>query len=170
MHPNNERQLTAGSLKEILDYNPGTGIFSWKIYRNRPAKLGQKCGCVRDGKYFCISINYVDYFAHRLAWLYMTGEWPENTVDHKNRIKTDNRWCNLREATYSQNIANSPNRQNSSGYRGSYKRKDRKNMWRAVIMKEGKRINLGYYKSAKEAHDAYLKGRKILFGEFGEHI
>ena len=83
--------LTQSALKDILHYDPTTGIFT--RYGNYT-----KCGSKSYQGYILIGIGSKMYYAHRLAWLYMTGEWPSNEIDHKNRIRDDNRWKNLREA------------------------------------------------------------------------
>lgn len=123
-------------LRELLDYNPETGAFVWKVlssgrrFELRNKKYaGRIAGCRHVSGYIEIRIDGVTYKAHRLAWLYMTGGWPRNEIDHANLCRSDNRWVNLREATHAQNQANRPARstsalqlkgvtKNGSGYRG----------------------------------------------------
>ncbi|CAH0532169.1 Phage HNH homing endonuclease (ACLAME 27) [Ralstonia phage UAM5] len=98
--------------------------------------------------------------AHRLAWLYMTGKWPEQFIDHANMNKGDNRWGNLREANKSQNNANQPAR-TTSGLKGAY--------WSNASMSWQAKINkryLGSYGTAEEAHAAYMEAARERFGEF----
>ena len=107
-------------LKELVDYDSETGIFTWKPRKwAYGAKAGTEAGW-RDWKgYVIITLDRVNYRAHRLAWLYMTGEWPSQDVDHKDRNKANNRWINLREATRSQNMGNQSLRDcNTSGVKG----------------------------------------------------
>ena len=94
-------------VRQLLDYDPDTGIFRWKV-NTRQIKPGQIAGTVKKNKrqsYILIGIGRRHYYAHRLAWFLVTGTWPSE-VDHKNRVGTDNRWCNLREVTRAQNLMN----------------------------------------------------------------
>jgi|SRR5277367_5036257 len=106
--------LTLSRLHEVLHYDPETGEFrSLKRHGWR-----RKCGTISRG-YLRIKIDGRSYLAQQLAWFYMTGEWPENEVDHRNRTKLDNRWTNFRPATRLQNCNNrSLSRNNTSGANG----------------------------------------------------
>jgi hypothetical protein len=103
--------LTQERLQEVLEYNPDTGIFVWKINKGSRARKGQIAGCA-DKKvgnkpvYIGIRIDGKLYDAQRLAFLYMNGEFPKLLVDHKNRNGLDNRWENLKEVTYSESNKN----------------------------------------------------------------
>ena len=102
--------LTADRLREVLDYDPATGVFTCRVSRGgrRGGSIGSVAGRIRkrDG-YIVIMVDREDYAAHRLAFLWMTGEWPPDCVDHINRNTGDNKWSNLRNATVAQNNANS---------------------------------------------------------------
>src|SRR5262249_32141337 len=114
--------ITQERLKEVLFYSPKTGTFIWRVTLNPRGKAGSVAGC-KDGAYWAIRIDRTLYDAHRLAWLYMTGEWPEG-IDHRDKDGINNRWKNLREADQSQNGANSRLRVNSAtGYKGVYLRR-----------------------------------------------
>lgn len=102
-------------LKSILDYEPETGIFRWKIvkrgWRGKTIAFpGDRAGHIERDGYWRISIDGKFYLMHRLAWLWMTGDWPEIVIDHKDRDKGNNKWANLRDATYSENSRNSSRR------------------------------------------------------------
>src|SRR5437879_5605760 len=110
--------LTAERLKELLTYDPETGEFRWKVAPNGRVRVGDIAGCVSSRGYILIGIDGALYRAHRLAFLFMTGAFPEPQVDHSNRDKADNRWLKLREANNSQNNANKPAQSNNtSGYK-----------------------------------------------------
>lgn len=96
--------ITQEELKELLHYDPNTGLFTWKVVRSNRYKVGNVAGFSRSG-YVDIGINNRGYRAHRLAFLYMTGLIPKE-VDHINRIRHDNRWENLRGCTSRENSEN----------------------------------------------------------------
>lgn len=140
--------LTQEYLKSILDYNPSTGLFKWKVKMSRSIVVGSLAGCLKDKKepYVIIKIKRKRYKAHRLAWLYHYGRWPTPLVDHKNRVKGDNWIDNLREATYKENRANNSQ---SPGI-DLYYRKDR-NVWRLRRRVGGKRVSLGHFPTKEAA-------------------
>ena len=142
--------ITQEYLKSILKYNKETGIFTWlKRNGNIAGTLNKISG------YIIISINNKNYRAHRLAWLYMTGNFPVNQMDHINRIRNDNRFENLREATNQENDFNKGEyKNNTSGYKGVFLNKE-KNKWQAQIGINGKNINLGYFTNPEDASAAY---------------
>ena len=158
--------LTIEQLKEVLDYNPDTGVFTWKKTCRNRVVVGSVAGNKDNHGYICIKINRKPYKAHRLAYLYMTGNFPENFIDHINHIRDDNRWTNLRDATYSQNQFNkSTNKTNTSGYKGvSWNKQVKK--WRAQIKYMKKSIYIGYYTTPQEAAEAYNKKAIELSGKF----
>lgn len=158
-------KLTQNRLMEVLRYDPATGLFGWLVKPNRRIAVGQVAGCVKN-TYVTIGVDGVLHYAHRLAWLYMTGDFPAGEVDHRNRIKHDNRWCNLREATGEQNNANKgvPSH-NSSGAKGVSLCK-RSGKWRAYVKKGRKSFSLGYYNSVSEAAKAASDAREALHGDF----
>ncbi len=150
-------ELTQDRLKELAEYSAETGELI--RYDGVPGSFNSK-------GYPQITIDGMTYPVHRLAWLYMTGEWPKHQIDHKNRVKTDNAFLNLREATQSQNMINGgKSKRNKSGYRGvSWHSKYQK--WRACISINGKLIHLGYTETAEDAHSLYINAGRIHFGEF----
>lgn len=149
-------ELTAELLRNIVRYDPLTGFF----YRLRTRAM-----IISDTSdpYIRISINGKRYQAHRLAWLYMTGEWPPHEIDHKDRSKHNNVWTNLRCATTKQNQENITKRANtSSGVTGvSWSVGAQK--WVVSLMNFGKRIYLGNYISLEEAIEARRDAERRYF-------
>lgn len=156
--------LTAERLKQVLHYDPDTGIFTWLVSSGRVSR-GTSAGTNKDG-YINISVDRRLYRAHRLAWLYMTGQWPNELLDHKDLNRSNNRWDNIRAANSFGNSCNSPKpSNNTSGYKGVrwYKANER---WSAQIQINRKSVHLGYFDRAEEAHAAYCTAANELFGEF----
>ena len=143
--------LTQNRLKEVAIYNESSGVFTWAVSRGGFVKHGQPCGCVTNG-YVCIAIDGKRYKAHRLAWLYVYGDFPKLCIDHIDGDKSNNRISNLRQASHSENIQNQrrATKANSSGLIGASQYK-RTNKWQSVIGINGKNKHLGYFKSAAEA-------------------
>lgn len=156
--------ITQQELKERLDYNPDTGEFTWKVSSGTRAKIGSVAGTKDRNGYIRISINEKRYLAHRLAWFYMNSEWPQEFIDHINHIKDDNRYLNLRLATKNDNSRNAKMRvDNKCGYKGVSIDGTK---YKAQICKNHKRITLGRFDTAEEAHAAYIAAAKIHFKDF----
>lgn len=155
--------MTQEYLKSIVDYDPETGFIVWAFHRGSRSEKGRTAGYKRPNNgYITISINKKTYLAHRLAWLYMYGEWPNGQVDHINHIRTDNRIKNLRVVDSTGNNKNSslPST-NTSGHVGVYF--DKKiGKWMAKIHKNNKQIWLGYFLSIDDAIIARKTAEKIL--------
>jgi len=158
--------LNCEQLRALLRYDATTGVFTWIVNRGGRFRAGTVAGWLTEKGYIKIRIGGRDYKAHRLAWLYMTGCWPEHEVDHENTIRSDNRWDNLREATGAQN---SRNRRkpvtNTSGFKGVSWNKITC-QWQAVIHIDGKRVILGQFNSPEDAHQAYVAAASEHYGEF----
>jgi HNH endonuclease/AP2 domain len=163
------KELTASRLRQLLSYNPDTGLFTRLITRPGTAgkaRAGSVAGTTQSAGYIQICIDGEKYLAHRLAFLYMRGSFPRGNVDHANHAPNDNRFGNLRSGSQSQNCANSRLPCTSTtGKKGVYYRPDYGN-WLAMICKDGKKIYLGLFDSAEAAQQAYLKAARRLFGEF----
>lgn len=156
--------LTQEYLKSIIHYDAESGVFTWRVYKG-PAST-RTIGTKTKGGYTAISIDYKKYYAHRLAWLYMTGEWPENEIDHIDTDKANNKWINLRSATHKQNQANIKRRKdNTTGIKGVYYGKHVAK-WIANISHNGKNINLGCYETKEDAAKAYAQAAKHYHGEY----
>lgn len=143
-------------VRRIFDYEPATGYFTWKrrpeLKQNWNTHMaGQRAGvAVKDG-YIVICINRAKYRAHRLAFLYMTGQHAPDEIDHIDRNKHNNAWANLRAATHAENCANQPMRKNNtSGHRGVTWSKNR-NKWFVQYMRNGIKYNAGYFVDYDEA-------------------
>lgn len=157
--------ITAERLREVLHYDPETGVFTCRINRRR-ARTGDIAGTLTKKGYVQIAIDGSLYLGHRLAWLYMTGEWPELDCDHEDTNKSNNRWSNLREATPTQNNANCRTRShNVSGLKGVRYDK-RRSRWWACLTANKKFVWLGYHPTPEAAHAAYVTAAKDYFGEF----
>lgn len=149
------RIISQSYLHTILDYNQHTGVFTWRINKGQRGKAGSETSVLGNHGYKVIKIDSIRHQAHRLAWLYMTGSWPVSQIDHINRIKTDNRFENLREVTLAENAQNHPVRiDNTSGHVGVCWHKTT-NKWIAKISINKKAIHLGVYANIADAIKAY---------------
>ncbi len=156
--------LTSKRLKELLDYDPVTGVFLWREPRGHMREGSRAGSRTRQDGYVYIKIDCVLYRASRLAWLHVHGKWPSGHIDHKNRNTSDDRMANLRNASRSQNHANRKCPKSSTTmYKGVSKRGNR---YRAYINKGGQRHWLGNFDEPAEAHQAYITAARNLFGEF----
>lgn len=162
---------SAQEIRSVLDYEPTTGIFTWKVpagrYGRIPAgSVAGHVGCVNGYRLIGLGGSGKTLRASILAWLWMTGEWPTDEVDHHNRNRSDDRWDNLRLATSVQNAANRKVRSDSgSGLKGVYFDRDRE-CWRAKAVVNGKRRWLGRFGTREEAASAYLAAAAQTYGEF----
>lgn len=175
--------LTSTFLRELLNYDPVTGLFSWRnrtpaMFCNTKHSAAHECarwnsryggkpaGKINKNKYVDIKINGSLHLAHRLAWLWMTGEWPTCQVDHINGDRSDNRLVNLRAATNAQNCANRRiRRDNRSGLKGVYFH-NQSGKFRAEICVNGRSKTIGSFDTASAAHAAYCGAAQKHFGEF----
>ena len=157
--------LTQARLKELIVYDPETGLVAQKP-RKGVSDTSFKSGADHNRGYKQIGVAKKVHLVHRLAWLYMTGEWPANDVDHINGDRADNRWANLRQATSAENKCNSRMRSdNTSGVKGiSWEAKA--NRWRAEIWHEGKKHYVGVSKNIDELLPKLEARRKELHGAF----
>ena len=159
--------LTQTRLKELLHYDPESGIFTRKVRTTNSVKVGDVAGTVDNTTgYLRITVDGKIYKAHRLAWLLHTGEWPVDQIDHANNVKTDNRIVNLRPATNGENNQNKgKNRSNTSGFKGVCFDKH-SGKWRADIECPWGQKNLGRFKSKEEAARTYAFAACILHGTY----
>ena len=161
---NLEPLLTQEELKQLLHYDPETGVFTWLVDSNRKVKAGSIAGYKHSKGYVEVGISEFIYKAHRLAFLYMTGNFPLDCVDHINGIRDDNRWLNLRSCTNQQNQFNRRvYKDNKSGYKGVGKIGDK---WQAKICIGGVRRSIGTFDTPELASQAYQNHAKKVHGEF----
>lgn len=153
--------ITLEMLKGLLCYEPETGDFRRLTSPSHNAKAGSAAGCLRSDSYLQISVGGEMYLAHRLAWLYAHGEWPPAQIDHINGIRDDNRLCNLRLATPSENQQNQrvAYANNTTGLLGVSARRKK---FMASIQVFGNRIRLGVFPTKEIAHSVYLKAKRYL--------
>ena len=153
--------LTQIRLKELLNYNTETGIFTW-IKSNFGVTLFSNAGTINSHGYVKIKIDGKSYNASRLAFLYINGKFPNNQVDHINGIRSDNSYINLRDVTHSGNgqnkkIALSFNKTKLLGV-SFYKAG---NNYQASIGVNNRKKHLGYFDTAEDAHNAYVIAKRI---------
>jgi len=144
--------ITQKELKESLHYNPETGVFVWLASPHGKVNAGDIAGFTdKTTGYIKITVNSKKNYAHRLAWLYMTGEWPEDQIDHDDRVRANNKWDNLFAATNQENNKNkSKQKNNTSGVTGvSWFARDK--IWRARVTINDKEKHLGYFVDKFEA-------------------
>lgn len=157
--------ITVSRLKEVLKYDPLTGIFLW-LKKPRQRAMSAIAGSINPYGYRQICIDQKTYKAHRLAWFFVYEEWPIGAIDHVNRSKDDNRIANLRPANHSLNQANSKLRTNNKcGFKGVYLHKI-SGLYMARVTYHRKNILIGYYKTPEEAHAAYIGAAREYFGEY----
>ena len=155
--------LTQERLKELLHYDPNTGNFIWLVRTSNRFCVGDVAGSLSNKGYKYTQIDGCKYRASRLAWFYMTGEWPKDQVDHFNTIRNDDRWCNLREATNRINAQNKRKAQNNNktGFLGVSPAHDYKGFI-AQITFNGEVQYLGTFDTPELAHKAYLDAKRVM--------
>jgi hypothetical protein len=159
--------LTHDRLRELVFYDPETGNFTWRVKRSRGVKAGAIAGTRnRSHGYVMICLENHRYRAHRLAWFYVHGEWPDGDIDHIDGDRTNNRIGNLRPCCDRLNAGNARRyANNSSGYKGVSWHKGNR-AWCAQIRIDGRLKHLGQYDCPKKAHGAYMTAARKVFGEF----
>ncbi len=163
--------IAQARLKELLSYDPDTGVFTWKVSRGK-VKAGDVSACIHtfgSGKsYRVIKLAGRQYLSHRLAWLYTRGHFPAREIDHINGDGTDNRLCNLRSVTHSENQKNIRlYSNNASGVCGvSWHKPSRK--WLARIKADSKRLHLGLFEDLSDAIAARQEA-EIKYGFHQNH-
>lgn len=158
--------ITQERLKELFDYDPATGWFTNRLSRKR-STIGGRAGSPTGHGYRKLTIDYEKYYEHHLVWLYVYGVWPRE-LDHKDGDRSNNAIENLRLATRSQNNFNAKRKTGESGLTGAYLDK-RTTRWYSKIQLGGQVMYLGTFKSAMEAHEAFMAAVLYHHGEFAFH-
>lgn len=153
-------ELTAERLRELLNHDPKTGVFTRQARACATAPAGCIAGTVKRNGYIYIGADGGSYLAHRLAWLYSTGAWPAGVIDHINGSRGDNRIANLRDVTVAENSQNlrAGHKDSASKFLGVSRKRGR---WRANIYSGGRHISLGGYEPQEDASAAYLAAKRI---------
>lgn len=155
--------LTAERARELLTYDPETGALRWRVPRG--VKTGALAGTRTSEGYTQVEVDFRLYKAHRVAWLLQTGKWPKHHIDHRNGMRADNRWRNLREATPAENARNRrPSDRNSSGRVGVTKTASGR--WQAFIGVDLKNVVLGTFDTFDEAVSVRAQAEVEHYGEF----
>ena len=151
--------ITAERLRQILAYDPATGVFTWRMRTAIRATVGSVAGSINSDGYILISIDDRKHRAHRLAWMWMYGEWPKHQVDHINGIRTDNRIVNLRNVSSIVNSQNerSARRNNKTGLLGV---RPSGNRFQSAIRIDGNKTHLGCFETPELAHAAYVAAKR----------
>ena len=153
--------FSAEELRSAIDYNKETGDFTWKSKKTGWTRAGALAGSTRKDGYVLISVNGKRYLAHRLAWLYVNGQWPSKLIDHIDGNPSNNRIANLREADQRTNMQNQRRAlsNSKSGYLGVCWSANAKK-WHSQINIDGTNTHVGYYNTKEEAHAAYVDAKR----------
>jgi hypothetical protein len=159
--------ITQDRMRSAVSYNPNTGVFV-RLHERMNRSIGKPTGSLTALGYIIIGIYGGKYYAHRLAWFWVHGEWPESLVDHIDGNKTNNKIINLRLATHGQNLSNSKvSIKNTSGFKGVVFQPESGN-WIAKIKVNYDGYHLGSFKTKIEAAMAYDEAAIKYFGPFAK--
>lgn len=161
--------MNLSRLKEVLSYDSGSGNLYWKECLSPVAQVGSVAGTLQSNGYITVGLDGKILRAHRIAWALHYNNQPPKLIDHKNRVKSDNRIDNLRSTTvvdnaYNQGLA----KNNKSGIKG-VSWDNTRNKWRATCSVSGVRSNLGYYDTIEQASKAVATFRRLNHGEFANN-
>lgn len=159
-------KATLDDLRRAFAYDKLTGQVTWAVPPRAQRQKGDIAGTIQPNGYIRITYRGERIFAHRLIWFIVTGEWPPIDIDHKDTVRSNNAWDNLRIATKPENAQNkNGRRKSSSGLKGvSWNKRDK--VWQATIKIGGRQKNLGSRRTAEEAHGLYVDAARRQFGEF----
>ena len=158
--------LTAERLREVLEYNPQTGSLVWRI--DPPRKhgfIGKRAGSRGKNGYVSVCIEQKSFLAHRLAWLYVHGCWPQGQIDHVNGDRSDNRLANLRDVPQRINLQNRRSvraSKKTSHLLGVFPVDSLKNPWGSAVRVDRKKVHIGVFPTEEAAHLAYVEVKRRL--------
>jgi hypothetical protein len=155
---------TAARVRELFAYDASTGVFTRRVRTSNRINVGDVAG-VQDRKgYLLLRVDGVIYKAHRVAWLYVHGDWPQGLIDHINGNTSDNRIANLRDVSRAANMQNLKRamRTSSTGMLGVHRNPGAVKPFKARIVANGVPRHLGVFDTAEEAHEAYLSAKREL--------
>ena len=157
--------LTQSRLKEWFDYNPDTGVLTWRIKPSRGIKIGSQAGTPTSAGYIAFQISKKKMYAHRAIWAYVYGIWPPEEIDHINHIRNDNRLCNLRLANRLQNSHNTQKHaKNLSGYKGvAWHNRNKK--WQVQMLFCNKSYYVGQFLNLQDAVQARFQMETKLYAD-----
>lgn len=158
-------RLTADRLRHVLSYDPETGRFTWSV-RASGVRFGHQAGSIATNGYVYVKVDGQKYCAHRLAWLYVHGEWPNDEIDHINGTRADNRIANLRDVPRSVNNQNRLHLRsdNTSGFAGVSRTAEGR--WRARACVGGQEVRLGHFDTPEAANEACVNAKRRLYAGF----
>jgi len=163
------REITADEARRIFSYDPETGVLRWEVPLANVVKKGTPCACKNSSGYYTVGIYGKMHTVHRIIWLMMTGSFPDATIDHINRDRSDNRWSNLRPATISQQRGNTGAARSKTGVRGVVRMGKK---YQAKIKMKDPTTGLssvhclGTYPTLEQAGAAYDAAALRYYGEF----
>jgi hypothetical protein len=161
------RNVSYARVRELFDYQPKTGKLIWLVAHGRWKRIpaGTAAGTLTTANHLVVRIDGDNYLCHRVIWLWVTGKWPANEIDHRDLNGSNNKWSNLRTATHAQNNQNKKVQKNSrTKFKGV--QKIISGRWRAYISIGRKFRHIGMFDTPQEARRAYLKAAKRLYGDF----
>lgn len=161
--------LTAELVRRLFEYDPDTGVVTRKISLRGKGRVGDVVGSGANGSRLNVVVFYKTYLLHRVIWLWMTGEWPDLDIDHRDTDQSNNRWANLRKATTAQNCQNrNVSKRSITGFKGVSKATGRNlaKPFMANIHVDGAHLFLGWFDTAEAANAAYGIAAKQFWGEF----
>lgn len=153
--------ISAEEVRKALHYDAETGVFRRNGASAKSGKHGRAVGWINATGYLRIGVRGRAYMAHRLAWLYVHGEWPRHQVDHIDGCRTNNRIANLRDVTHAENCQNlrKAHSKSSHGFLGAARYGSK---WTAFIQTNHKKVRLGVFESPEQAHEAYVAAKRQL--------
>ncbi|WP_342106342.1 HNH endonuclease signature motif containing protein [Methylobacterium sp. SI9] len=158
----------ADELRRILSYHPRTGRLTWRVKVANRVQIGDAADNGHEGDYRNVTIKGRSYRAHRIIWKMVTGEEPIGEIDHRDLVRSNNRWLNLRAASHSDNACNkSLYRNNTTGLTGVH---PHGSSYHAQIKRHGRQIHLGAFRTIEAAHAAYLAAARELHGSFNRSL